>query len=249
MCIISFTHKFIFLKTRKVAGTSVEAGLRKFTGDDDIVPCVTPRDEYYSAMRGEHSKNYAANAADEKRYTELVLAGSFEEAMAHLQAMDTKYVSHMNITRIDNIVREHGYTLDDFYKFTIDRHPYSWMISSVAYNNTKYNKGTLKPMSNRKILQLVKEKAADKDFMRSINWHMYAPEGVVMVDRVLKYENLQSELSEVLDALGLPSHDLELPDLKANVRHLDPAELMDEEAKQLVADGFGGVFKALDYEL
>ncbi|HZD39830.1 MAG TPA: hypothetical protein VE131_03855, partial [Terriglobales bacterium] len=132
MSIISFKHKFIFVKTKKVAGTSVEAALRPFTGPDDIVPCVTPRDELYSALRGEYSKNYAYDPSDEREYTRLVVERDFDGAMNFLKKMEKKYVSHMDASRLHAIVEELGYSPSAFHKFTIERHPYSWVISSVA---------------------------------------------------------------------------------------------------------------------
>jgi hypothetical protein len=35
--IISHEHKFIFVKTRKTAGTSIEIALSKFCGPDDVI--------------------------------------------------------------------------------------------------------------------------------------------------------------------------------------------------------------------
>jgi hypothetical protein len=35
--IISHRHRFIFLKTRKTAGTSVEIALSRFCGPDDVI--------------------------------------------------------------------------------------------------------------------------------------------------------------------------------------------------------------------
>jgi hypothetical protein len=43
--IISHKHKFIFLKTRKTAGTSIEIALSKFCGENDIITKVTRKDE------------------------------------------------------------------------------------------------------------------------------------------------------------------------------------------------------------
>lgn len=43
--IISHDLKIIFLKTRKVAGTSMEIALSKFCGDDDIITPITAADE------------------------------------------------------------------------------------------------------------------------------------------------------------------------------------------------------------
>ena len=43
--IISHKHKFIFLKTVKTAGTSIEIALSKYCGPDDIITPASPEDE------------------------------------------------------------------------------------------------------------------------------------------------------------------------------------------------------------
>ena len=43
--IISHKHKFIFIKTKKTAGTSIEIALSKICGDKDIITPITPEDE------------------------------------------------------------------------------------------------------------------------------------------------------------------------------------------------------------
>jgi hypothetical protein len=43
--IASHAHRFIFLKTRKTAGTSVEIALSKVCGPDDIITRISPEDE------------------------------------------------------------------------------------------------------------------------------------------------------------------------------------------------------------
>ena len=43
--IISHEHKFIFLKTRKTAGTSIELALSGLCGPDDIITPISPNDE------------------------------------------------------------------------------------------------------------------------------------------------------------------------------------------------------------
>ena len=248
MAIISFEHKFIFLKTRKVAGTSVEAALRRYVGSGDIVPCVTPRDELFSIQQGLPAQNYAEHPEDEQRYTKLVSEQRFDEAMAFLKGIRKKYVSHMNAARLKTIVEQHGFQYEDFYRFTIDRHPYSWMISSAAYNNTKYNSGTLAPLGGGKILKLVKERLKEPKFLGTMNWNMYTIDGALQVDRVIRYENLQEELTETLRNLGLDVERLSLPELKTNVRHLAPEDILDDEAKREIFENFKPAFAALGYE-
>ena len=43
--IISHKHKFIFIKTNKTAGTSIEIALSKFCGPNDIITPISPEDE------------------------------------------------------------------------------------------------------------------------------------------------------------------------------------------------------------
>jgi len=43
--VISHRYKFIFLKTNKTAGTSVEIALPKFCGSDDIITPIKLEDE------------------------------------------------------------------------------------------------------------------------------------------------------------------------------------------------------------
>ncbi len=45
--IVSHKHKFIFIKTRKTAGTSVEIALSKICGKNDILTPISPKDEIY----------------------------------------------------------------------------------------------------------------------------------------------------------------------------------------------------------
>ena len=43
--IVSHKHKFIFLKTKKTAGTSIELALSPFCGDSDILAPLARRGE------------------------------------------------------------------------------------------------------------------------------------------------------------------------------------------------------------
>lgn len=43
--ILSKEHKFVFIKGRKVAGTSVEVFLSEICGKNDIITPITPIDE------------------------------------------------------------------------------------------------------------------------------------------------------------------------------------------------------------
>ena len=64
--IISHRHKFIYLKPRKVAGTSVEVALAQHCGDDDIVTPVSAFnpdwDEEEYAQSGKKWRGYSRHS-------------------------------------------------------------------------------------------------------------------------------------------------------------------------------------------
>ena len=61
--IISHKHKFIFIKTRKTAGTSIELFLSRFCGPEDIItPFQSPENER------NYSKNYFKKEIDLHSY-------------------------------------------------------------------------------------------------------------------------------------------------------------------------------------
>lgn len=248
MSIISIKHKFIFLKTRKVAGTSIEAELRKLTGEDDIVPAVTPRDEYHSAKDGYHSRNYLAERGLEEHYTSLVMAKRFEEAAEYLASHKPIAPSHMKYPRIESIVRTMGYNIDDFFVFTVDRHPYSWVLSSALYNNAEYNrKGEdIKNWTVREINNLVRKHLNRDAFFEKANWNLYSDGNEILVDKVLKYEELNSQLSDLYNKYGWKFNGL--PELKTNSRHLDAMEVIDKENKDVIFHKLKHVFVSLGYE-
>lgn len=60
--IISHRHKFIFIKTKKTAGTSIEIALAKICGDTDIITPISPEDENTrNALGYRGPQNYIIN--------------------------------------------------------------------------------------------------------------------------------------------------------------------------------------------
>jgi hypothetical protein len=52
LVIVSHEHAFVFMKTRKTAGTSVEIALSRICGEDDVITPVTEEDEVLRRARG-----------------------------------------------------------------------------------------------------------------------------------------------------------------------------------------------------
>ena len=247
MTIISFKHKFIFIKTRKVAGTSLEVALRKFLGGDDIVPPTTPRDDYYALNNGWTTWNYAENVADEDEYTKLVAAEKFEQAIKHEGSTKKFFSTHMYARAIKPILEQRGHRWEDFLVFTIERHPYSWLLSGCLYDNRVYNLGGKAAYDVADVEQRAKDLLIPQRLNDRRNWDLYTENDKLLVNRVLRYENLPDELNSVMRELGLDSARLELPDLKKNARHLDAANILSENIKKRIYKSFQPTFELLNY--
>jgi len=63
--IVSHKHQFIFVKTRKTAGTSIEVFLEPLCGEEDVVTPVSPRyqDSETAAHRPRNQQGYSNHAA------------------------------------------------------------------------------------------------------------------------------------------------------------------------------------------
>ena len=70
--IYSELHNFLFLKGRKVAGTSFEVALSKICGPDDVITPITPIDEQQRIDLGyRHAQNFGANLDTLRSYINL----------------------------------------------------------------------------------------------------------------------------------------------------------------------------------
>ena len=117
MALIDFRRKFIFLKTKKVAGTSVEALIRPHLDEDAIIPAITPRDELYCLRNGAPSRNYLANQSIELEYQSLVLEQRFQEAAQLLSQAAKIARSHMRYDQLEKLVAKRGLDIKNFYVF------------------------------------------------------------------------------------------------------------------------------------
>lgn len=244
MTIVSFAHDYLFLKTRKVAGSSVEAMLRTCTGPDDIVSPLTPKDEQFCALRGLDARNYARNPADESRYRALVLAGDFPAALAFNRQLDKRYGAHMSAA---TLVRRLGRRdFSRLFRFTIERNPFTWLVSIAAHDTQAYNTGAGGVPDVGSIRQRMWTLLSRRRRLRGSNYTLYTVRGSLAVDRVLRFEHLEEELTSMLRELGI-SPSLPLPSLKTGPVLASLAELYTPELEAAVVDRYRPVFELMGY--
>lgn len=196
--IISHKHKFIFLKTQKTAGTSVEIALSKFCGTDDVITPISAKDEQIRRKMGHPGpQGHLAPVSDYGPRDLLKLLAGFKRKLRYYNHISAKDVRE----RIGSDV------WDSYYKFCIERNPWDRVISLYYYRNRREPRPTMAEFL----------RSGAPSVLKRLGIELYSIDGEVAVDRVCLFEELQDELEEVRQGLGLPEP-LDLPRAKASYR-------------------------------
>ena len=104
--IASHAHRFVFVKTRKTAGTSLEIALSRHCGPDDIVTRISPADEELRAAAG--------------------------GVPPQNDATSPSSYAHMGARRVIQVIGRK--TWDDYFTFAVERNPFDVVASSWRYS-------------------------------------------------------------------------------------------------------------------
>lgn len=121
--LLSRRLKAVFIKGRKVAGTSVEIALSLLASPEDIVTPIAPGDELERLRLGGRPQNYSADPAVERDYLRSITV-SERGAIPHPKAW-RPYYNHMPLRELLLQNPE----VSDYLIFCVERSPYSKLIS------------------------------------------------------------------------------------------------------------------------
>lgn len=219
--IISHTHKFIFIKSFKTAGTSIDSTLSNFCSGDDI---VTPLNDFKHNRNDKGEFLHKAMNADE------------------FVKLDLPNLQHVEAHTIKDMVDPEVW--NNYFKFSIARNPWDRAISYFYWNNRQDPALQQKKRFYHylgvpfKELEQLKKLFSEfiKNTMLPSNDPFYIIDDELCVDSVIRYENLVDDFNNICSNLGLP--DAELPHLKGGIRagRYHYSEYYDEESKAIVAE-------------
>lgn len=213
--IISHKYRFIFVKTRKTAGTSIEIYLSQHCGDEDVVTKIIPHVEPH---RPRNHKGFFNPFPEMTHYDNRT---AFSELLRR-----RRYYNHIPAAKLR--ARMPAGIWDEYFKFCVERNP--WDKSLSHYHMMKHRFG-----------YTFDEYLERGDLCH--NLPVYGdPEspGDLLVDRVLLYENLMDELADVFGELGVPFEGSLNVRAKSDYRkdRRPYHEVYTEEQRELVAQAF-----------
>lgn len=228
--IISHRHKFVFIKTVKTAGTSIEAYLNQFLGPEDVATPVFP------PISGFRAANYRGifNPIPEivARGPRAIPRGFFDLVARR------RYYNHLPAYRVR--ARLGAERWDRYFTFCVERNPWDKTISFFSMNQVRSG-GALSwedfVAGNRHCNNLL-HYVEPRDRTRPI------------VDKILRFETLDHDLSEVFGHLGIPfSGSLEVRAKSGYRSDRRPyTEWYDEAQRERVARIFAEEIQLLGYE-
>ena len=184
--IISHKHKFIFIKTTKTAGTSIEIALSRFCGEDDVITPLMPKDEL---MRKEYGGLGPQNFERPRRLTEYSKGDWWRLVTQGKWPKVTLFWHHITAKQIKARVSPDIW--NSYYKFCFVRNPWDRAVSRYFWNIERDG-------SQESLDESLKNNDPNSNF------EIYSIDGQVAVDVVCKYENLQTDLTTVCQKLGIP---------------------------------------------
>jgi hypothetical protein len=226
--IISHRHRFIFIKTAKTAGTSIEIALSRFLGPEDV---LTPTAATDDRMRRESGGRFPQNYRRSRDQT------LFDRARILLYGVPkARFHKHMGAAEIRALLPD--VVWNSYFKFCVERNPWDRAVSLYHWRR--------KAAQGQSLSEFIASGALQD--LRRLGRDLYTIDGEIVVDRIIRFEDLETELEEVRRKIGLPVP-LELPRAKGGTRtdRRPYSEIMTPEDRRRIAKMFQEEIRFMGY--
>jgi hypothetical protein len=186
--IISHKYKFIYVHVPKTAGSSIELNYSKrFAGERDVISRMQALPEIAQNQTGWFNP-----------IPELISRSyDIKKSLSQFKHRH-KYGPHQSAIVIKQ--RTSKKIWDSYFKFTVERTPFDKMVSAYFMNWGK-RPDAHEPRSFENWVR------RGKNIPDGIQ--LYGYKGKVILDKVIQFDNLNTELKEVYEFLGVPFNGLE----------------------------------------
>ncbi len=226
--IISHKHKFIFIKTEKTAGTSIEIALSRICGPNDIITPVAPKDEKYrQKLNYTGSQNYLIPFS---KYS----LSDFIHMVKKRKRL--RFFNHISAKEVKRLIEPEIW--NSYYKFTFERNPFDKLISWYYWSGGDKKYGSISNFIKSGDAKKVK------------GYQLYTDQGKVIVDQVYFFEDIANGLQDVSEKLNLDDP-ISLPKkkLKGNTRKnkLPYQEILNDSEISWVKTNYKKELEMFDY--
>ena len=207
--IISHKYRFIFIKSAKVAGTSVEMFLSSVGGPSDV---CTP---FWHEEEGHEARNYKglfdpfAELRFRAKMGQPYQQSGFSRTVSDFFAL-RKFFEPMPAWQVRARIPRRVWR--DYLKFTIERNPWEKVVSRYYHSRRVFRDKYGGDLSWRGFLDYLEEQLQKP--WSTPAWSSPAPynipryadpiTGEVLVDKIIRYERLNEELTTLFSGLGVP---------------------------------------------
>lgn len=238
--IISHEHRFVFIKTRKTGGSSVETLLRHVAGENAVITPLLPEPAGLREPLGRHWQG-TFNPVPEM-YRRWLRSGrgwrvrrrGIAQPLLHLRCRK-RFYEHMPL----ELVRERaGRSIDGYFTFCFERNPWDKAVSWWAWS-MRHHRGDDDPTEFDRWVLDPHTKGFHSD------WPMYALNDEIAVDFVGRYEHFERDIRHVLDHLGIDASHVAIPHEKRSNR---ATLTMSRASRDRIAEIFSREIAAFGYE-
>lgn len=215
--IISYHSNFLFIKTRKTGGTSLEIALSKHCGPKDIITPISKPDELTRRMLG-----YRCRQNYRKKLKECNSSEIYRKFLKGISAK--KFFNHISAPEVYTKIPTDMW--ERLFKFTIERNPWDKTISRFYWKNQAQEKN--------KVIESFEQFILSGDFEDGSDFEKYSFAGEPCLDHYIRYDELESGLAKVSKQLRIEEnlfHSMKKLKAKGNIRNkkISPLELYSKE--------------------
>lgn len=233
MVLVSHIYKFIYIKNRKCASTSVEAFFTQYclpTTKNSIT--INPSTRKPQIVKNNRKYNTKNNIHTQDAHNEHISKFGIIGRRGRGHEIGRGWVNHISAKNIQTKLGEKIF--NKYYKFSVVRNPYDKMVSMYFWAHKQ-------------------DKQSFNDFCKTSNVNnlsIHTIDDICSCDVYIRFEHLHEDIKKVCEYLQLPNYNINnLPTHKSNTRKNKKhyREYYDEETRNIVYESHKKEFELFGY--